>query len=255
MKHHIEAIGLAYNYPDGTEVLQDLSFHIHYGEAVAVIGPNGAGKSTLLLCLTGCLTSGIGRIRIDDVFLDPTTLKTIHRRVGMVFQDPDDQLFMPSVFDDVAFGPLNLGLPPDEVKRHVSKALITVGADHLSCRASWKLSNGEKRSVAIATVLAMAPDILIMDEPSANLDPWSRRQLIGLLCRFNHTRIVATHDLDLALDVCPRTIVLNQGRIAADGPTATILTDLPLLTACHLEPPPRLQSCPRCGVIAKQKME
>ncbi len=170
----------------------------------------------------------------------------VRRRVGMVFQDPDDQLFMPRVFDDVAFGPLNLGLPRDEVESRVHGALRQVGADHLAERPPYKLSGGEKRAAAIATVLSMSPDILVMDEPSSGLDPLSRRQLIELLRRFRHTKIIATHDLDLVLDVCERTIVLNGGRVAADGPTAEIFRDEALLMANHLEKPLRMQPLAGC---------
>jgi cobalt/nickel transport system ATP-binding protein len=165
----------------------------------------------------------------------------------MVFQDPDDQLFMPTVFDDVAFGPLNLGLPPDEVEARVERALETVGAAHLRERPPYRLSGGEKRAVAIATVLSMSPDVLVLDEPTASLDPRSRRQLIALLAGFAHTKIIATHDLDFALELCGRTIVLQAGRVAADGPTAELLRDRALLEASHLELPIRLQACPVCG--------
>jgi cobalt/nickel transport system ATP-binding protein len=165
----------------------------------------------------------------------------------MVFQDPDDQLFMPTVHDDVAFGPLNLGLPPDEVESRVQEALSIVGASHLSRRPPHRLSGGEKRSVAIASVLSMSPSILVMDEPTSNLDPRARRQLIELLKSFEHTIIVATHDLDMVLDLCARTIVLKGGCVAADGPTGDILQNETLLESSSLEKPLSLQNCPVCN--------
>jgi cobalt/nickel transport system ATP-binding protein len=166
--------------------------------------------------------------------------------VGLVFQDPDDQLFMPTVFDDVAFGPLNMGLPPDEVQNRTKAALQTVGAWHLHDRPPYRLSGGEKRSVAIATVLSMSPDILVMDEPTSNLDPKSRRGLIALLQGFKHTKIIATHDLDMVMDLCRRTLVIREGKIIANGPTEEIMLDNELLASSNLEKPLRLQNCPVC---------
>jgi len=171
----------------------------------------------------------------------------VRRTVGMVFQDPDDQLFMPSVYEDVAYGPLNLGLPLEDVAERVAQALSTVGMLHLKDRPPYRLSGGEKRSVAIATVLSMSPSILVMDEPTSNLDPKSRRQLIHLLKTFEHTIILATHDLDMVLDLCSRTIVLKKGRVEADGPTLDILQNAELLDACRLEKPFALQACPICS--------
>ena len=168
----------------------------------------------------------------------------------MVFQDPDDQLFMPSVYEDVAYGPLNLGLPLEDVEERVVRALSTVGMLHLKDRPPYRLSGGEKRSVAIATVLSMSPSILVMDEPTSNLDPKARRQLIHLLKTFEHTIILATHDLDMVLDLCSRTIVLKKGRVEADGPTKDILQNAALLEACRLEKPFALQSCPICSPSA-----
>ena len=247
MSHHIiEVDDLHYTYPDGNQVLKGISFRVTHGEKVALVGANGAGKSTLLLQFNGCLLPESGRVRIGDMPVTKKTLKHVRRTVGLIFQDPDDQLFMPLVYDDVAFGPLNLGLSPEEVDRQVMQALAAVGAVHLKDRPPYHLSGGEKRAVAIAAVLSLTPAILVMDEPSSNLDPKTRRQLIELLKTFEHSLIIATHDLDLVLDHCPRTIVLQEGRIAADGPTGEIMADEGLLSACNLEKPLRLQGCPVC---------
>ena len=247
MSHHIvEVKDLHYAYPDGTSVLHGVSFRITHGETVAIVGANGAGKSTLLLHLNGCLTPQKGVVRIGDFPLTRKTIEQVRRTVGMVFQDPDDQLFMPVVHDDVAFGPLNLGLPTEDVEERVEKALAIVGASHLKDRPPYRLSGGEKRAVSIATVLSMSPSILVMDEPTANLDPRARRRLIELLKTFDHTVIVATHDLDMVLDLCSRTIVLKDGRVLADGPSRELLGNDELLDAGSLERPLRLQGCPVC---------
>lgn len=247
MSHHIVAVeDLQYAYPDGTPALRGLSFRITHGETVAVVGANGAGKSTLLLHLTGCLIPRTGNVRIGDFPVTAKTVDHVRQTVGMVFQDPDDQLFMPRVYDDVAFGPLNLGLPPEEVDRRVMEALAIVGSTHLKDRPPYRLSGGEKRAVAIASVLSMVPSILVMDEPTSHLDPKARRQLIQLLAGFEHTIIIATHDLDMVLDLCARTIVLGEGRVLADGPTQGIMQDEKLLAASRLEKPLRLQGCPVC---------
>jgi len=238
MSHHIvEVRGLRYCYPDGAKALSGVDFRIRHGESVAVVGANGAGKSTLLLHLNGCLAPTHGNVRIGDYPLTKATLQQVRRTVGMVFQDPDDQLFLPTVYDDVAFGPLNLGLPAEEVDERVRQALDTVNCAHLGSRPPYKLSGGEKRSVAIATVLAMTPDILVLDEPSSNLDPQARRKLINLLRGFSHTKIMASHDLDMVLEVCERTIVLHQGKVLADGPTRSIFANDALLEQSHLERP------------------
>jgi cobalt/nickel transport system ATP-binding protein len=248
MSHHIvEVHDLRHAYPDGTEALRGVSFRIHHGESVAVVGANGAGKSTLLLHLNGYLAPTGGGVRIGDTPVVRTTLAEVRRTVGMVFQDPDDQLFMPTVFDDVAFGPQNLGLPPDEVERRVADALERVGVAHLRDKPPYRLSGGEKRRAAIATVLSMSPDILVLDEPTTGLDPYARRQLMGLLREFHHTKIVTSHDLDMVMELCDRTIVLREGRVAADGPTREIFQNDELLAACRLERPLSLQGCPVCG--------
>ncbi|MCU0666703.1 MAG: energy-coupling factor ABC transporter ATP-binding protein [Candidatus Omnitrophica bacterium] len=235
MSHHIvEAADLHYSYPDGTCVLKGVSFRITHGESVAVVGENGAGKSTLLLHLNGYLTPTKGSVRIGDYPITKDNLKDVRKAVGMIFQNPDDQLFMPTVFDDVAFGPLNLGLTKEEAERKVEESLGQVGAEHLSKRPPYKLSQGEKRAVSIAVVLAMSPDILVMDEPSSSLDPRSRRLLIELLKGFKHTKIIATHDLDMARDLCNRIIVLHKGQVLADGSAQNILSDKNLLSQSNL---------------------
>jgi cobalt/nickel transport system ATP-binding protein len=247
MSHHIvEVKNLCHTYPDGTTALRDVSFRITHGESVAIIGANGAGKSTLLLHLNGYLTATKGAIRIGDFPLIKSTLHEVRRTVGMVFQDPDDQLFMPTVYDDVAFGPLNQGLAGDDLEDRVARALERVGAVHLRDKPPYHLSGGEKKRVAIATVLAMAPDILVMDEPTSGLDPFARRQLMGLLNDFHHTRIFTSHDLDMVLDICDRTIVLNNGEVRADGPTREIFGNDRLLVECRLEKPFSMQGCPIC---------
>ena len=247
MSHHIvEVRDLKFNYPDRTPALRGVSFRIRHGESVAIVGANGAGKSTLLLHLNGYLVPSEGQVRIGDFLLTRDTVQEVRRTVGMVFQDPDDQLFMSTVFDDVAFGPLNLGLTPDEISDRVEKALETVGVSHLKGRPPHRLSAGQKRRVAIASVLSMSPDILVMDEPSAGLDPRARTRLISLLQTFQHTKIIASHDLDMVVDVCDRTIVMHEGLIKADGPTREIFGNEELLAASFLEKPLRMQGCPVC---------
>lgn len=242
MSHHIiEVCDLKYSYPDGTEALNGISFTQLHGESIALIGGNGAGKSTLLMHMNGSLTPSSGEVRIGHIPVVKSTLESIRRTVGMVFQNPDDQLFMPTVYDDIAFGPINMGLPPEEVEKRVLSALKEVDLLSLKNKSPYRLSSGEKRSIAIATVLSMEPDILIMDEPSANLDPRSRRILINQLKQFTHSRIIATHDLDMVLDVCERTIILKKGEIVADGSTWEILRNKELLEACHLEQPWRIR--------------
>lgn len=254
MSHHIvEARNLRHVYPDGTVAIRDITFRITHGESVAIIGANGAGKSTLLLHLGGCLEATSGEIRIGDTPISKGTLPDIRRTVGMVFQYPDDQLFMPTVFEDVAFGPLNQGLSGPEVERRVTEALERVGAGHLRAKPPYHLSGGEKKRVSIATVLAMSPDILVMDEPTSGLDPFARRQLLSLLREFRHTKIFTSHDLDMVLELCPRTIILHEGAIMADGPTAELFRNDALLAACRLEKPFAMQECPVCSSGRIQK--
>jgi cobalt/nickel transport system ATP-binding protein len=248
MSHHIvEVKDLHYTYPDNTVALNGVSFRVHHGEAAAIIGANGAGKSTLLLHLNGFLAPTTGQVRVGDFPLTKETLPEVRRTVGMVFQDPDDQLFMPTVYDDVAFGPLNLGLSCEEVETRVKESLARVGAEHLQGKPPYRLSGGEKKRVAIATVLAMSPSILVMDEPTAGLDPFARRQLITLLKEFKHTRIFTSHDLDMVLELCNRVIVMHNGTVRADGPPSEIFRDDALLASCHLERPFSMQGCRICG--------
>ena len=245
MSHHLlEFSDVRFRYPDGTEALKGVSFLITHGESVGIVGANGAGKSTVLLHMNGLLLPTAGAVTVGEVPLRKDTRAEIRRKVGVVFQNPDDQLFMPTVFDDVAFGPLNLGLPPDRVRERVHEALRRVNALALVDKAPHHLSGGQKSAVAIATVIAMKPDILVMDEPAASLDPKSRRSVIGLLNSFEHSKIVASHDLDLILDVCARCLVIRDGAIVADGPAPEILSDATLLAENNLELPLTLQGRP-----------
>lgn len=248
MSHHtIEVNDLGFIYPDGTVALDGATFGVGHGESIALVGANGAGKSTLLMQLNGFLAPSRGSVRIGGVPVTKGTLADIRKTIGTVFQDPDDQLFMPSVAEDVAFGPMNLGLPAEEVRARVADSLARVGASHLADRPPYRLSGGEKRAAAIATVLAMNPSILVMDEPTSNLDPRARRRLIELLATFEHTKIIATHDLDMALELCERTIVMSGGAVTADGPTEGVFRDDALLARSGLERPLGLQHCPVCG--------
>lgn len=248
MSHHfVECKDVYYSYPDGKNAINGINFKINHGESVGIVGANGAGKSTLLNLLLGIVFPMKGEINIGDILMTKKTLPIIRQRMGLVFQDADNQLFMSSVYDDVAFGPRNYKLDEDEVNRRVIKALETVGCLHLKDKAPYTLSGGEKRSVAIATVLSMEPDILVMDEPTAELDPKSRRNLIKLLKEFTHTRIIATHDMDMVWESCERTIIIKDGTIIADGLTKEILSDEELMNNSSLELPLALQNCPVCG--------
>jgi cobalt/nickel transport system ATP-binding protein len=231
--------GVTFSYPDGTPALRGVSLLVGAGDSVALVGPNGAGKSTLLLHLNGTLASRDGRsVRICGAPLTRQTLREARRKVGVVFQDPDDQLFCPTVFDDVAFGPLNQGCTGDELTARVRRALEAVGIPPgLQRRAAHNLSFGERRRVAIATVLSMDAEILALDEPSSNLDPASRRELIRLLTTLPQTKIVATHDLELALETCARAVLLDAGRVVTEGPCRSVLSDAALMGSHRLEVP------------------
>lgn len=235
MSAPVEVTDLRFAYPDGQEALAGVSLRLEAGQRTALVGPNGAGKSTLALHLNGIHRPAAGQVRIGDLLLADDTVAEIRRRVGLVLPDPDDQLFMPTVGEDVAFGPANLGLRGRELDMRVEAALVTVGAADLAPRAPHHLSDGEKRRVALATVLAMEPDVLVLDEPTAGLDPRGRRRLIELLAGLEVTQLVATHDLALVLELCERTVIMDGGRIVADGPTPQILADADLLAAHGLE--------------------
>jgi len=238
MSHHIvELKDILFRYPDGTEALKGISFKVFHGESVGIAGANGMGKTTLLLNLSGHLLPSGGEISMGDIPLNKKTRQEIRRKVGFIFQRPDDQLFMPTVYEDVAFGPVNLGLSQDKVDERVRNALEKVGCLHLSNRPPHRLSEGQKRAVTIAAVMAMNPDILVMDEPASGLDPKSRRQLIKLLMGFKHTKIIASHDLDLIMDVCERCIIIKDGKVVADGPSEEVLLNESLLEENSLELP------------------
>jgi len=242
MSHHIVKFeNVSYQYPDGTKAIKNVSFLITHGESVGIVGANGSGKTTLLMHLNGYVLPTEGTINIGDVILNKSTRQEIRKKVGLVFQNPDDQLFMPTVYEDVAFGPINLGMDEERVKEKVKEALTLVNCYELKDKPPHHLSGGQKRAVAIATVISMDPDILAMDEPSSNLDPKSRRYLINLLKNFKHTKIIASHDLDLILDVCERCIVLKDGSIVADGDAKDLLSDRQLLESNNLELPLSLQ--------------
>ena len=233
----VEVSGLGYTYPDGTTALRGVELRVADGERVAVLGPNGAGKTTLMLHLNGLIEAQVGRVAIEGTSVDEQSVRGIRHRVGLVFQDPDDQLFMPSVREDVAFGPANAGLSPDDVDRRVMRALDLVGMADVADRPPHHLSLGQRRRVAIATVLAMDPAVLVLDEPSSNLDPAARREVADILLGLRRTTVMVTHDLPYALQLCPRSVILSDGRIVADGPTAELLQDADLLSRHRLELP------------------
>lgn len=235
--HYIRFDNVHYSYPNGYEALKGVSFHILHGEKVAIVGANGAGKSTLILHTNGLLLPKEGKVNVGDIPVGKKTLPMIRQTVGVVFQNADDQLFMPTVEEDVAFGPINMKLPPEEVERRVTEALEAVEANELRKRSCYQLSGGQKRSVAIATVLSMEPNILVMDEPSSNLDPKARRQIINLIKSFKHTCLIATHDLEMVWELCERTIIMNGGRVIADGYTKEIFNNKALLEENGLEQP------------------
>ena len=226
MSHHfVRYTNVGYRYEDGTQALKSVSFEVTHGERVALLGLNGSGKSTLLLMTDALLLPSSGEVNVGDIPVGKKTAETLRRSVGFVFQNPDDMLFMPTIYDDVAFGPRNMNLPEEEVNRRVNKALEEVGLRGVEKKASFQLSGGQRRSAAIACVLAMEPDILLLDEPSANLDARARRGLIEILKRFRHTIILATHDFDMARELCERSVILADGVVAADGPTRVLLDD------------------------------
>jgi cobalt/nickel transport system ATP-binding protein len=234
----IEARGLRFRYPNGAAALDGVDLSVRHAERVAVLGPNGAGKTTLMLQLNGLLR-GEGSLSVAGIDVARGDMRRLRARVGLVFQDPDDQLFMPTVREDVAFGPLNLGVEPSQAVARGEAALREVRMEHVADRAPHQLSLGQRRRVAIATVLAMQPALLVLDEPSASLDPRSRRELLETLDRLGQTMLVVTHDLLFAAELCERAVILSGGRIAADGPCLDILRDEALLAAHDLEVPLR----------------
>jgi cobalt/nickel transport system ATP-binding protein len=236
MHHSIEIENLSFAYPDGHAALRGISLHIAPGEKVALVGPNGAGKSTLILHLNGILL-GKGKVHVCGLDIDEKNLSRVRASVGLVFQNPDDQLFSPTVYEDVAFGPLYQGLSAPEVDERVKTALAAVRMSDYARRVSYHLSTGEKKRIAIATVLSMQPEILVLDEPTAGLDPRARRTLINLLRELPITMLVSTHDMKMVKELFPRTVVMDDGQIVADAPTISILDDEELLTAHGLEKP------------------
>lgn len=226
-----------YAYPDGHVALRGVDLSLAPGERMALLGPNGAGKTTLVLHLNGILGGGGGRVSVAGLDVARPHLTEIRRRVGIVFQDPDDQLFMPTVAEDVAFGPANLGLRGPALRARVTEALEAVGMAEHRDRAPHHLSFGQRRRVAVATVLAMRPEVLVLDEPSSNLDPASRRELAGIVRQLPITVLMVTHDLPYAVELCSRATILDNGQIVADGPTADLLADRDLLARHRLELP------------------
>ncbi|MCH9719674.1 MAG: energy-coupling factor ABC transporter ATP-binding protein [Actinomycetia bacterium] len=237
MSSALQINDLHFDYPDGTSALRGVDLVVQPGERVAVLGPNGAGKTTLMLHSNGLLRARSGSIRVAGQLLADESLAQIRQQVGMVFQDPDDQLFMPTVADDVAFGPANAGLSQAEITTRVEKALTEVGMWAQRDRPPHHLSLGQRRRVAVATVLAMDPELLVLDEPSSNMDPTSRRELADILLSSGRTLAMVTHDLPYAAQICPRAVILNEGRIKADGPTLQLLADEQLLRENRLELP------------------
>ena len=241
MSISIDVENVSFEYEKGAEILSRISFHANATESIGIIGANGVGKSTLLKLLVGLYLNFEGSIRIGDTPVQKSTLPLIRSEIGYVFQDSDSQLFMTTAYDDIAFAPRNYGLPENEVQSRVEQALRLTGIEHLKDKQIYKMSGGEKKLVSIATILSMMPDIILMDEPSIALDPKNRRNLIRILNSFEHLKIIASHDLDLILDTCERTILMADGKIVCDCLTKEILTDRELLEANGLELPFCLQ--------------
>ena len=237
MSKYLKINKLSYTYPDGHKALKEISFSIEKGESVAILGPNGAGKTTLILHLNGILGKLTGEIEVDGLEYSAENIAKIRKTVGVVFQDPDDQLFMPTVLEDVMFGPKNFGYSDEESEKNAIEALKMVGMDNFQDRAPHHLSFGQKRKVAIATVLASKPKLLVLDEPASNLDPASRRDLIKILMNLNISIILVTHDLPMALEICDRSLVLNEGMIKEDSLTKNILKNEELMKENRLELP------------------
>ncbi|MDR3078320.1 MAG: energy-coupling factor ABC transporter ATP-binding protein [Planctomycetota bacterium] len=242
----LELDEVAFAYPGGEAVISGLSL-VFSAAATAIIGANGAGKSTLLQLLVGALFPSSGEIRLDGEILSRNTAKLFRRRLGLTFQDPDDQLFLSSIGEDAAFGPRHQGLSPAEAAARAREALGLVGLAELAGRPPFRLSGGERRLAALASVLSMRPDLLLLDEPTAALDPRAKRRVREVLAGLEQPKIITTHDLDLVWDLCEQTIILKNGGVAASGGSREILADAGLLESCGLELPPSLRGCPRCG--------
>jgi len=236
MQNAVELKNFSYKYPDGTDALTGISLNIEHNQKVALIGPNGAGKSTLLLTMAG-FVKGSGQVFIDGLELNGRNLKKIRMLLGSCLENPDDQLFMPTLFDDIAFGPLNMGLTAEDVKKRVADALQTVGLSGMADKAPHHLSAGQKRSAAIATILSMSPKIITLDEPDGSLDPANRKKLVNLLAGLPQTLIIATCNMDFAAAIADRAVLLNGGRIIADGEAKKIMSDAGLMTEHRLEVP------------------
>lgn len=234
--HYIQYTDVHFSYPESDEVLHGISFRVTHGEKVALLGLNGAGKSTLMMLTAGMMMATSGEVNIGDVPITKKTLPLIRQTVGFVFQNSDDQLFMPTVEEDVAFGPMNMRLPKEEVDRRVVNSLTAVGAEDLARRSPATLSGGQKKRVAISTVLSMEPSILLLDEPTSGLDALGQHQLVEVLNRFPHTCLIATHDLALAASLCPRSVIISEGRVVWDGRTENLLRDSDILRRCQLTP-------------------
>ena len=234
MSKAIEIENFTYRYPDGTPALSDISLNVEHGRKLALIGPNGAGKSTLLLAMAG-FAKGTGKVLVDGLEVNSKNIKKIRTRLGCCLENPDDQLFMPTLFDDVAFGPLNMGLEPEQVKMRVAEALATVGLAKMADKAPHHLSAGQKRAAAIATILAMSPKIITLDEPDGSLDPRNRDNLMTLLRSLPQTLIIATCNMNFAAALADRAVLLDKGRIIADGEAKTIMSDAKLMAAHGLE--------------------
>ncbi|MCL2882757.1 MAG: energy-coupling factor ABC transporter ATP-binding protein [Coriobacteriia bacterium] len=233
----IELQNISYQYPDGTEALRDISVLLRHEQRIALLGPNGAGKSTLIAHLNGIITAQTGCVLIEDVPLTPQTLVTVRQRIGIVFQDPDNMLFMTTIADDIAFGPRNLGLDEEQVQDRVSRALATTGLEGLESKPGMHLSFGQKKRAAIAAVLAMEPAVLVLDEPTSNLDPRGRTEMLDFLRGLEVTLLMATHDLDAAWELCDRALVIDEGRLVADGEAHAIMSDRELMQDHGLEVP------------------
>ncbi len=237
---------LFYSYPSGEVALRGINLQISCGETVGVVGGNGAGKTTLLMHLNGCLLAASGTVSVGGLLVSKQNLKEIRNQVGLLFKDPDDQLFMPTVEEDVAFGLLNMGLSADVVEQRVVQALDSVDALHLRKKSPVRLSAGEKRRAALAAVLSMKPSVLVLDEPTDGLDPYARRKLINVLQGVDHTLVIASHDLDFVAATCRRVLLLNNGCLMSDSSPEQLFINYQLLAECHLEPPLSLQSCAVC---------